>query len=158
MNKKLSVIIFTDLDGTLLNRDTFKFDEIKDYIKNLVSEGIIIIPNTSKTQVEIEDFNKKIDLCLPFISENGSAIFGLDNLNKNFPESIVLSREKEITYKLFQKGVPENLRSKCKLISKMEKKTQREIFGLSDKNLKNIFNRSYSTPISRGWACDEYLR
>ena len=147
MNKKLSVIIFTDLDGTLLNRDTFKFDEIKDYIKNLVSEGIIIIPNTSKTQVEIEDFNKKLDLSLPFISENGSAIFGLDNLNKNFPESIVLSREKEITLKLFQKGVPENLRSKCKLISKMEKKTQREIFGLSDKNLKNVLNRSYSTPI-----------
>ena len=147
MNKKLSVIIFTDLDGTLLNRDTFKFDEIKDYIKNLVSEGIIIIPNTSKTQVEIEDFNKKIDLSLPFISENGSAIFGLDNLNKNFPESFVLSREKEITLNLFQKGVPENLRSKCKLISKMEKKTQREIFGLSDKNLKNVLNRSYSTPI-----------
>ena len=95
MKKKHSVIIFTDLDGTLLNRDTFKFDEIKDYIKSLVSEGIIIIPNTSKTQVEIEDFNKKIDLSLPFISENGSAIFGLDNLNKNFPESIVLSREKD---------------------------------------------------------------
>ena len=32
-------------------------------------------------------------------------------------------------------------------ISKMEKKTQREIFGLSDKNLKNVLNRSYSTPI-----------
>ena len=38
MKKKHSVIIFTDLDGTLLNRDTFKFDEIKDYIKSLVSE------------------------------------------------------------------------------------------------------------------------
>ena len=43
MKKKHSVIIFTDLDGTLLNRDTFKFDEIKDYINKLVSRGIIII-------------------------------------------------------------------------------------------------------------------
>ena len=42
MKKKHSVIIFTDLDGTLLNRDTFKFDEIKDYIKSLISEGIIL--------------------------------------------------------------------------------------------------------------------
>ena len=64
MNKKLSVIIFTDLDGTLLHRDTFKFDEIKDYIKSLVSKGIILIPNTSKTQIEIEDFNRKLDLNL----------------------------------------------------------------------------------------------
>ena len=147
MKKKHSVIIFTDLDGTLLNRDTFKFDEIKDYIKSLISEGIIIIPNTSKTEVEIEDFNKKLDLNLPFISENGSAIFGLDNVNKNFPNNIVLSREKEITLKVFQKEVPENLRSKCKLISKMERKVQREIFGLPDKNLRNVLNRNYSTPI-----------
>ena len=48
MNKKLSVIIFTDLDGTLLHRDNFKFDGIKEYIKDLASRGIIIIPN--KTQ------------------------------------------------------------------------------------------------------------
>ena len=147
MNKKLSVIIFTDLDGTLLHRDTFKFDEIKDYIKSLVSKGIILIPNTSKTQVEIEDFNRKLDLNLPFISENGSAIYGLDTINKNFPNNIVLSREKEITLKVFQKEIPENLKSKCKLITKMEKKTQKEVFGLSDKNLRNVLKRSYSTPI-----------
>ena len=29
----------------------------------------------------------------------------------------------------------------------MERKVQREIFGLSDKNLKNVLNRNYSTPI-----------
>ena len=147
MNKKSSVIIFTDLDGTLLHRDNFEFDGIKEYIKDLASRGIIIIPNTSKTQVEIEDFNKKLDLNLPFISENGSAIFGLDNINKNFPNNIVLSREKEITLNIFQKKIPANLRSKCKIISKMEKKIQSKVFGLSDKNLKYVLNRDYSTPI-----------
>ena len=126
MNKKSPIIIFTDLDGTLLHRDTFEFDGIKEYVKDLTSKGIIIIPNTSKTQVEIEDFNKKLDLNLPFISENGSAIFGLDNINKNFPNNIVLSREKEITFKVFQKKIPENLRSKCKIITKMEKKCKRK--------------------------------
>ena len=35
MKKKNSLIIFTDLDGTLLHRETFKFDPIKDYIKEL---------------------------------------------------------------------------------------------------------------------------
>ena len=147
MNKKSPIIIFTDLDGTLLHRDTFEFDGIKEYVKDLTSKGIIIIPNTSKTQVEIEDFNKKLDLNLPFISENGSAIFGLDNINKNFPNNIVLSREKEITLNIFQKKIPAHLRSKCKIISKMEKKIQSKVFGLSDKNLKDVLNRDYSTPI-----------
>ena len=62
MNKKSSVIIFTDLDGTLLHRDNFKFDKIKDYIKSLANKGIIIITNTSKTQAEIDHFNKHLDL------------------------------------------------------------------------------------------------
>ena len=51
MSKKFSIIIFTDLDGSLLHRDNFKFDEIKDYVKSLIDEGIIIIPNTEGKHV-----------------------------------------------------------------------------------------------------------
>ena len=56
MNKKFSLIIFTDLDGSLLHKDNLKFDKIKDYIKSLIDQGIIIIPNTSNTEKEIEAF------------------------------------------------------------------------------------------------------
>ena len=68
MSKKFSLIIFSDLDGSLLNRDNFRFDEIKDYIKSLIDEGIIIIPNTSKTEKEIEAFLNEIGSNLHFIS------------------------------------------------------------------------------------------
>ena len=34
---KKQIIIFTDLDGSLLDKDTFKFDEIEDYFKDLIS-------------------------------------------------------------------------------------------------------------------------
>ena len=71
MNKKFSLIIFTDLDGSLLHRDNFKFDEIKEYIKSLRDDGITIVPNTSKTEKEIKEFTKELGLELPFISENG---------------------------------------------------------------------------------------
>ena len=74
MNKKFSLIIFTDLDGSLLHRDNFKFDEIKEYIKSLKDDGITIVPNTSKTEKEIKEFTKELGLELPFISENGSLI------------------------------------------------------------------------------------
>ena len=113
MSKKFSLIIFTDLDGSLLHRDTFKFDKIKDYIKSLIDEGIIIIPNTSKTEKEIEAFINELGSNLPFISENGSSIHGLNLITSNFPDKLVLSREKEELLKIFENKVPEKLKEKC---------------------------------------------
>ena len=60
MNRKFTIVIFTDLDGSLLHRDTFQFDNIKDYIKSLVNKGVIIIPNYNKKEKEIEKFNEEI--------------------------------------------------------------------------------------------------
>ena len=108
--KKISVVIFTDLDGTLLNRDTFKFDEIKDYIKSLVNKGIIIIPNTSKTNAELNNFAKELDLNLPFISENGSEIHGIDFINNNFPNKIILSRDKKEFIEIDEQDVMQIIR------------------------------------------------
>ena len=146
MSKKFSLIIFTDLDGSLLHRDTFKFDKIKDYIKSLIDEGIIIIPNTSKTEKEIEAFINELGSNLPFISENGSSIHGLNLINNNFPNKIVLSREKQELIKIFNSKVPENLKAKCKFISEMNSKQQNNIFGLKDNNLKNALSRKYTVP------------
>ena len=146
MRKKFSLIIFTDLDGSLLHRDNFKFDEIKEYIKSLIDEGIIIIPNTSKTEKEIEEFIKELGLNLPFISENGSSIHGLDLINSNFPNKIILSRDKQEIIKIFSSKVSEELKAKCKFISEMNTKEQIDILGLQDKNLKNALNRKYTIP------------
>ena len=89
MKKIYKILIFTDLDGSLLDRDTFKFDEIKDYIRQLISKGIFIIPNTSKTEEEILEFNSDLGSSLPFISENGSSINGLNLLNKDLPQELI---------------------------------------------------------------------
>ena len=129
MSKKSSLIIFTDLDGSLLHRDTFKFDKIKDYINSLIDEGIIIIPNTSKTEKEIEEFIKELGSNLPFISENGSSIHGLNLINSNFPNKIVLSRDKQELIEIFDSKVPENLKAKCKFISKKDLQQDNHILG-----------------------------
>ena len=65
------IIIFTDLDGTLLDTKTFKFDQISQYVKYLISIGVMIIPNSSKTEDEILDFIDELGVNLSFISENG---------------------------------------------------------------------------------------
>ena len=146
MYKKFSLIIFTDLDGSLLHRDTFKFDTIKDYIKSLDNRGIIIIPNSSKTKTEIEKFNEELGMELPFISENGSAIHGLNLINSNFPNKIILSRDKEELLKIFKTKVPERLLSKCVQIFKLDKKEQEKIFGQKNERLKDVLNRNYTIP------------
>ena len=146
MNTKFSIIIFTDLDGSLLHRDNFKFDEIKEYINSLVDEGIIIIPNTSKTESEIDEFVKELGSELPYISENGSSINRLDLINNNFPNKIILSRDKQELLEIFNSEVPKELKIKCKFISNMNLKQQTEIFGLQDNNLKNALNRKYTIP------------
>ena len=146
MYKKFSLIIFTDLDGSLLHRDTFKFDTIKDYIKSLDNRGIIIIPNSSKTKTEIEKFNEELGMELPFISENGSAIHGLNLVNSNFPNKIILSRDKEELLKIFKTKVPKRLLSKCVQIFKLDKKEQEKIFGQKNERLKDVLNRNYTIP------------
>ena len=84
MNKN-KILIFTDLDGSILDRDTFKFDQIKQYMKKILNSGILIIPNSSKTESEISEFNQELGENLAYISENGSVINGLNLLNSNFP-------------------------------------------------------------------------
>ena len=146
MNKIFSIVIFTDLDGSLLHRETFKFDQIKKYIKSLIDKGIIIIPNTSKTEKEIEKFNRELDVELPYISENGSSIHGLNLINANFPNKIVLSRSKDELLKIFNNKVSEKLRNKCIHILDIDKKEQEKILGQKDEKLKDALDRKYTSP------------
>ncbi len=140
------ILIFTDLDGSLLHRDTFKFDGIKDYIKKLLSKGIFIIPNTSKTEKEILEFNNELGSNLPYITENGATINGLDLLNPNLPKELILGKDKNNLINIFKKLVPENLQNKCKWLSNMDKKKQSLIFGLEDEKLNMALDRKYSIP------------
>ena len=87
------ILIFTDLDGSLLNRENFELGSIKNFLKELLSNDIFIIPNSSKTAKEIINFNEELGEKLPYIAENGSSIHDLNLINSNFPEKITLSRE-----------------------------------------------------------------
>ena len=81
------ILIFTDLDGSLLHRDTFKFEEIKDYIKQLITKCIFIIPNTSKTEREILEFNPKK---LVLLERNEHSLYHLINQIGKFHRQLML--------------------------------------------------------------------
>ncbi len=71
MNK----VIFTDLDGTLLDLKTYSFIQSIDAIEQLKSAGVPVIFCSSKTRYEQEFYRESLDIKDPFIVENGSAIF-----------------------------------------------------------------------------------
>ena len=147
MYSNSSILIFTDLDGTLLNRDNFKFESTKPFLKELKKKDIIIIPNSSKTEDEIIEFNNEADFQFPFVSENGSIIHNLNFLNHEFPDKITLARNIHEIQKIFDKNIHQDLKSKCKVISSLTVSEQTQIFGLPENKLKQVFNRSCSIPI-----------
>ena len=125
------ILIFTDLDGSLLNRENFDFTPIKNFLKELLNNDIFIIPNSSKTAKEIMNFNEELGEKLPYISENGSAIHDLNLINTNFPEKITLSRETNEIMGIFKKKIPKR---KSKKNSNIEKK----ILSINSKKIRKI--------------------
>ena len=74
MNNR-KIIVFTDLDGTLLDHSTYSFYEAEDALELLREEGAPLIFCSSKCRDEIKVYRKKLSNNEPFISENGGAIF-----------------------------------------------------------------------------------
>ena len=70
----MRVIFISDLDGAQLGQTDFRFEAIKGAIIAFLAEGISLIPASSKTQSEIEDFCRLLGVDLPFICENGAAL------------------------------------------------------------------------------------
>ncbi len=68
-------ILFTDLDGTLLDLDTYSPEQSLPAIKRLQEQEIPIIFCSSKTRAEQIDLRNELEINDPFIVENGSAIF-----------------------------------------------------------------------------------
>lgn len=71
----MNLIIFTDLDGTLLNQSDYRYDAALPILAQLKQAQIPIIPVTSKTRQEVAVLRQEIALEDPFIVENGSGVF-----------------------------------------------------------------------------------
>ena len=73
------LLIFSDLDGTLLDHDTYRFDEAAPALNRLTELEIPLILNSSKTAAEIIDIRHALLNEHPFIAENGSIVMVPEN-------------------------------------------------------------------------------
>lgn len=68
-------LIFTDLDGTLLDHVTYEWKDALPALSECRRRGVPVILASSKTRAEIEVIRTKMGLRSPFISENGGGVF-----------------------------------------------------------------------------------
>ena len=83
-------LVFTDMDGTLLDHHTYSFDAAKPALNALDEKNIPVIPTTSKTFAELQPLRKSIastvhlllkmgqrfSYHMAFLSKNPLALYG----------------------------------------------------------------------------------
>lgn len=86
-------LIFTDLDGTLLGHDNYRFDEALPILEKIQELNIPLIINSSKTYAEIKTIRQQLHNNWAFVVENGAAVFlpndALTSAGENYQQVIL---------------------------------------------------------------------
>ncbi|MEF8879068.1 MAG: HAD-IIB family hydrolase [Candidatus Thermoplasmatota archaeon] len=145
-------LIFTDLDGTLLDHDTYSYEEASYAIDFLRKEKIPWVMCTSKTRAEINFWRKKIGNRHPFISENGGGIFIPKNyfdfqFNFDREERDLLVVELGCKYEELLKAI-KVLKSEYRIKSLIDMDVSEivEDLGLDEKQAELARKREYDIP------------
>jgi mannosyl-3-phosphoglycerate phosphatase len=157
-------LIFSDLDGTLLDHFTYKANDAYNTIDKLKSADIPVILNTSKTRAELTNIQTELTLNTPFIVENGAAIFIPKNTFKQQPadtkevdnywvKSFASSREFWLD---LLDSISEDFKGLYQGFSSMSVEKLSEITGLSLEKSEQAKQRQYGEPIH--WLGDEYTK
>jgi mannosyl-3-phosphoglycerate phosphatase family protein len=68
------ILLFTDLDATLLDADSYSWAPARPAIDELRAEGVPWVFVTSKTRAEVEHWRRETGNTHPYIVENGAAL------------------------------------------------------------------------------------
>lgn len=96
------VVIFTDLDGCLLDGITYSWEPAREALAVLRARRIPLVLVSSKTRAELEAIRSQLQLDHPFVSENGGAVFSPDGYFSTSPEEAVRRDD----YEVIELGAP----------------------------------------------------
>src|SRR5919201_1916108 len=98
----MPIVIFTDLDGTLLDPKTYAWEPAREALELIRARRIPLIFASSKTRAEIEPLRFTLQHGDPFIVENGGAVC----LPKGYFPFPVEGATVRGPYQLIELGVP----------------------------------------------------
>ncbi len=138
------LVVFTDLDGTLLDHENYAFEPAVPAIQKLKELSIPLIFCSSKTAAEMRDLQKIIGVSAPFISENGGGIhFPQDSSPAQEPIIIGLPF-KNLKKKL--KDLRQKYSIKIRMIDELSLEEFTNITGLASCQARKARQRNFSLP------------
>ncbi|MDJ0925353.1 MAG: HAD-IIB family hydrolase [Acidimicrobiia bacterium] len=87
-------VVFTDLDGTLLDHETYQPGPALPALRELLAEGVAVYFCSAKTWTEQTVIAAELDVAVGFIVENGAAVYEPDGSATVFGTPYRLVRRK----------------------------------------------------------------
>ncbi|MBC2607753.1 HAD-IIB family hydrolase [Pelagicoccus albus] len=150
------IAIFTDLDGTLIDFDNYSSELARPYVHRLIKLGYLVIFCSSKTFAEQRVLQEEIDIEMPCIVENGSAIIAPPGFwNPEFVDFDVVDGWQRIVLGKPAAEIRQRLRRvECKFgeslhgFSSMMTEDIASVTGLDIGSARRAQNREYSETLS----------
>lgn len=141
----MSLLVFTDLDGTLMEHESYSIEPAREALAALAELGVSPIINSSKTASEIRAIQKRLELDAPFICENGAA---LHNYSKPSEKKVdrIFGVERQSWFPAIQ-ALREQMEFKFEGFSDWSADELSNRTGLSVSEAKLANERQYSEPI-----------
>ncbi|MDH4100453.1 MAG: HAD hydrolase family protein, partial [Nitrospirota bacterium] len=128
----MKYVVFSDIDGTLVDFNTYSMEQSIEAAKILHDRDIPLVLCSSKTRTEIELYRDKIGCRDPFIVENGGGIF-IPVGYFSHPLKTTVSRD---GYDVVELGIPYNrLRT---MLEDIRRETGYPIKGMGDMSLEEV--------------------
>jgi mannosyl-3-phosphoglycerate phosphatase len=127
-----TLVVFTDLDGTLLDATTYRFEAARPALDRLRERDIPLVICTSKTRAEVEPLRKDLDNRHPFIVENGGALYVPEGYFQNPP----LGSTQRNGYQVVEFGVPYSRLREA--LRKIEGQVGASLVGFGDRTIEEI--------------------
>ena len=147
---KKKIIIFTDLDETLLKENKYFHNISNNFIKTLLKKEYEIIPITSKAYLEVIDLLKQMKFKLPFSVENGAAYYLPIKYSKDYLYKKIVNPyaiKKNAIKKILNKSIFKTYLHNLKFIENLSIIEQKRITKLNSNQLEDFNSREYSIPV-----------
>lgn len=132
------LVVFSDLDGTLLDHETYRWDAARPALARLAEMRLPIVLASSKTAAEMSVYQREMGLsAFPAIVENGAGIIGLTDET---------ATETYDTLRDALDALPRILRQGFRGFGDMSPDEVSRITGLSPDAAERAMARGYSEP------------
>lgn len=147
------LLVFSDLDGCLLDERTYRWDAARPALEALRSRGVPLLLCSSKTRAEMETLAAGLGLAWPFIVENGGALVipggpakgGAYDGGTHEPRVVVLGTSADLLMGAMQE-IGAEIGARLRAFADLSASEIEELTGLSGPSIDLARRREFDAP------------